>query len=257
MEPVKVRIADGRADITLSRPEVHNAIDWATFDALADAATAVAAEPGVRVVVVSGEGPSFCSGIDTNVFGATAFDDLPATIARAQAGYRALAACPVPTVAALKGHVYGAGLQLALACDLRVAEPDTRLGLLEARYGLIPDLGGTALLPALVGPGRAKKMMWLAEKIDATEAFRIGLVEELVEPGTLDEAVGELARRLAAGPPRVVREVKRLVGAAAASSFERAMDDVAAAQREVMMSSDLAEALTAFIERREPRFTGA
>ena len=204
MSVVEVQQDGSRANLVLRRPEVLNAMSIEVFEGLAAAADEVANLSEVRVLVVSGEGRSFSSGIDTSTFGTVA-DAPKAAIARAQAGFRKIAALPIPTLAAVRGHALGAGLQLALACDLRVMARDASVGLLEARYGLVPDLGGTQQLPRLVGPGRAKKMIWLAEGIDGEEAGRIGLAELVVEESDLDKVVDELAATLVAAPPLAAR----------------------------------------------------
>ena len=252
---VEVSVSGPRADITLRRPEVLNAMDWTVFEGLAHAAAEVAAAPDVRVTVVQGEGRSFSSGIDTSTFGATQGDP-EQMIARAQAGFRAIAGLPMPTIASVRGHALGAGLQLALACDLRVVARGTSLGILESRYGLVPDLGGTQRLPQLVGPARAKKMIWLAEKIEAEEAVRIGLVEMLVDIEELDASVDDLAARIAAAPPLAVRETKRLVDLASQVPLEAGMDEEANAQMKMFASADFVEAITAFMEKRVARYEG-
>ena len=138
---VELDLDGTRADIVLNRPEVHNAMNWDVFDELVKAVDEVASAPDVRVAVVSGRGPSFSSGIDTTMFdsGSASFEEM---IRRAQAGYRKLAALPMPTVAMVHGHALGAGCQLALACDLRVVAADADIGILEAKFALVPDLGG-------------------------------------------------------------------------------------------------------------------
>ena len=251
---VELTVEGSRADIVLNRPEVLNAMNFELFDALADAAAELREEPDVRVVVVSGEGRSFSSGIDTTTFGGP----MPAgdLIARAQAGIRNLISLSVPTIAKVRGHAYGAGFQVALACDLRVVAEDSKLGLFEARYGLIPDLGGTFAVTALAGPAVAKKMMWTAEQIDGAEAHRRGLAELAVPPDELDEAVEDLASKLAAAPPLVVQGIKSLVESARTSSFEQALDDVAVAQEKIMASEDFGEAISAFLQKRAPDFKG-
>ena len=253
---IRVTIEDHRADIVLDRPEVLNAMNWELFERLAATAGEVAERDDVRVVVVSGAGRSFSSGIDTTTFGGS---DLSPTelISQAQAGFRAMSAIPVPTVAMVRGHAYGAGMQLALVCDLRVVAADAQLGLLEANYGLVPDLGGTHRLPALAGPATAKKMMWLAERIDGTEAARRGIAEAVAAPDDLDDTVDELATRLAAAPPLVARQIKHLVDIAPRSTFSEAMDDVARSQEEIMASADFAEAISAFVEGRIPVYKGS
>lgn len=258
MNEVEVRVTGHRADLVLRRPDVLNAMNWDLFDSLTAAADELAVS-SVRVVVVSGEGRSFSSGIDTASFGnvsggeGTTPQDM---IARAQAGFRKIAALPMPTVAAIKGHALGAGLQLALACDIRVAARDASLGLLEAKYGLVPDLCGTQRLPALVGPGRAKKMIWMAERIDGEEAGSIGLVEVVVDAAELESTVDSIAGRLTSAPPLAVREVKRLVELSATCGLADGMDQEAAAQATMFTSSDFGEAIGAFLERRSPSFTG-
>ena len=256
MAVVEVREEGLLARLVLRRPEVLNAMSVEVFDGLAEAADRVARMEEVRVLVVSGEGRSFSSGIDTSSFG-TVSGDPKTQIARAQAGFRKLAALPIPTIAAVRGHALGAGLQLALACDLRVVASDASLGLLEARYGLVPDLGGTQRLPRLVGPSRAKKMIWLAERVDGEEAGRIGLADVVVKPEELDAAVDALSEALIAAPPLAVRAVKRLVEVAASAPLEEGMDEEARAQEQMLTSNDFAEAISAFIEKRQANFTAS
>jgi enoyl-CoA hydratase len=253
MSVVELTIDGRRAAMRLRRPDILNAMNWDVFEGLALAADAIAAAEDVRVVVVSGEGRSFSSGIDSSALGE--FHGSPAdTIARAQAGFRKIAALSMPTVAKVHGHAYGAGLQLALACDLRVMAQDASVGLLEARYSLVPDLGGTQRLPPLVGPGRAKKMIWLAQRIDGAEAGRIGLAELVVEPADLDAAVDELVDGILAAPPVAAREVKRLVDLALRTELSQGMDEESVSQQRMFASQDFAEAITAFLEDRPPRF---
>lgn len=253
---VDVSVDGHRADLVLRRPDVLNAMDWEVFDAIAAGVDEIAAAEDVRVVVVSGEGRSFSSGIDTSTFG-----DLTGTpderIARAQAGGRKLAALPMPTIAKVQGHALGAGLQLALACDLRVVAEDASLGLLEGRYGIIPDLGGTQRLPRLVGPGWAKKMIWLAERIDGVTAGRIGLAEAVVAASDLDAATDALAERIVNAPPLATREAKRLVGLAGTVPLGAGMDEEARAQLGLLASNDFGEAITAFMEGRDPDYTAS
>jgi enoyl-CoA hydratase/carnithine racemase len=253
-EPVRLTIEGHRADIALNRPDVLNAMDVEVFDRLAKAADEVRSAPGVRVLVVSGEGKSFSSGIDTSSFGAVAgaSDEM---IGRAQAGFRKIGTLPMPTIAAVKGHAYGAGLQLALACDIRVVTKNASLGLLEHKYGILPDLGGTQQLPRVVGPGLAKLMIWTAERINGEEAARRGIAEISVEPDDLDTAVDQLAERIASAPPRAVRAVKRLVDLAGRVDLEEGMDGEAKEQAVLLASADFSEAITAFMEKRLPNFT--
>lgn len=248
MSVVEVSYAAERADLRLNRPDVLNAMSIEVFDALGSAADEIAAHDGVEVVVVSGEGRSFSSGIDLASLGEVSGtpDEM---IARAQAGFRKIAALPMPTIAAVQGHAYGAGLQLALMCDLRVVAEDASLGLLEMRYGLIPDLGGSTRLPQLVGAGRAKRMIWLAERIDGREAERLGVAEFVVQTGELISTVDELAAKLA-GPPHIAkRQAKRLADGAHLVTQAQGMDAEAEAQIACMTSPEFPEAVARALQR--------
>ena len=253
MSVVEVRSGGPRADIVLNRPDKLNAMDVDVFESLARAADEVAELQDIRVVVVSGEGRSFSAGIDTSSFGTVAGSPEEG-VARAQAGFRKIAALPMPTIAAVQGHALGAGLQLALACDIRVMTSDASVGLLEHRYGIVPDLGGTQRLPALVGTGRAKKMIWLAERITGEEAGSIGLAEVVVDPEILTKTVDELAEGIAQAPPLAVRAAKQLVDRAAYLELEDGFDAEAAAQVRLLESADFGEAIAAFLEQRPPTY---
>jgi enoyl-CoA hydratase/carnithine racemase len=250
---VKLELAGSRANVILNRPDVLNAMDWDTFGALARVCDEVVVRSDVRVVVVSGEGRSLCSGIDTTTLQSPR-GSLEDMIAHAQAGFRKLAGLPIPTIVAIKGHTLGAGLQLALACDIRVAATDASLGLLEHRFGILPDLGGTQQLGRLVGPGMAKKMIWTQERIDGSEAHHRGLVELVVKPDDLESSVEELAAAIAAAPPTAARQVKRLVDLSGRVPIDEGMDEEAQGQLECFGSPDFAEAIAAFVEKRAPNY---
>jgi enoyl-CoA hydratase/carnithine racemase len=229
------------------------------FAAIASAAERADADPDARGILLRAEGPSFCAGIDLTALaglaGAAAarFEEF---VAIAQAPYLALARAGMPVVAAVRGHALGAGFQLALACDARVVATDAAFGLLEARYGLIPDLGGMWHLAREVGPSKAKELAWTARTIDAADADRMGLVSRLVSPGELETEAESFARGLIAHSPVTARAVKALAGRAHERSLEDELAAEADAQERVMHSDDHTEAVVAFLERRSPRFTG-
>ncbi len=160
------------------------------------------------------------------------------------------------SVAAVRGHAYGAGLQLALACDFRILAEGAKVGLLETRYGIFPDMGATVRLPRIVGESRARELILLGEVIDAHEALRIGLANRVVADEDLDTAAGELAGRLAAQPPIAVRGARKAIDVAwhrdAEESLRFAMDQ----QRQCLDSEDFREAGQAFVEGRSPRWRG-
>jgi len=252
MPAVTVSFDGPRADLRLNRPDVLNAVDLEMFDGLSTAADEIAVNRDVRVVVVSGEGRAFCSGIDVSSLGAVTGS--PAEmVERAQAGFRKLASLPVPTIARVHGYAYGAGFQIALACDLRVFARDAKVGLLELNYGLIPDLCGSTRLPQLVGPARAKRMIWLAERVGAEEAERLGICEWVADPDQLDATVDDIATRLAAAPATPVREAKALIDRAHQRGLDDGMDAEAEAQMRCMSDEGFGEAVMAGVQRLSSR----
>jgi enoyl-CoA hydratase/carnithine racemase len=256
--------------LRLNRPDKLNSFTITMWREMAELGASLVDDPqGIRTLVVTGEGRAFSSGIDTSVFtgdgadtlqsmpGATRDDDPSVDmILRTQDAYSWLEDAPFATIAAVRGFALGAGLQLALACDIRVVARGTRLGLLEFKYGIIPDLGGTQRLPRLVGPGKAKEMIFTAAKIDADEGFRIGLVEQLVDDADLDSAAATLAARIAAGPPLAIQGAKRAIRAASEVPLRDGLLVEARAQSTCLQSDDMREAITAFVEGREPDYQG-
>lgn len=250
-------VDDGLAVISLNRPEKRNAMNREMFVEIGDAVERAASDPDVRGLLLRAEGPSFSAGIDLMALAGLAgqLDRFDEFVALAQRPYRLLADARMPVVAAVRGHSLGAGFQLALACDTRVVATDASFGLLEARYGLIPDLGGLYHLSRLTGPSVAKELAWSARTIDAHAADRLGLVNRLVEPEALDVAALAFARELIGNSPVTARLVKGLV-TASDGSLEAELEREARAQREALASSDHREAVAAFFEKRPPRFTG-
>lgn len=265
--------------LTLARPDTLNAFTVQMWTEMRALGAALRADPGdLRALVVIGEGRAFSSGIDTSVFTANASagdsdvavtgalgamgegadeDPVAATILGAQEAYTWLAEVPFATIAAVRGYALGAGLQLALACDLRVVARGTKLGLLEFNYGIIPDLGGTQRLPRLVGAGKAKELIFTAAKFDADDAERLGIAERVVSDEELEEEAFGLARAIAAQPPLAVQGAKRAVEAAGSGlTVREGLRVEAAAQAICLRSDDMKEAITAFVEGREPVYRG-
>jgi enoyl-CoA hydratase/carnithine racemase len=212
-----IDVDGGVADVRLTRGDKHNGLDGAMFEALVDGAAQVARTPGVRVVVLSGEGPSFCAGLDfkavmtgTGLDGDKAFiredGDIANFAQRATYDWHRL---EVPVIAALHGACLGGGLQLALAADIRIAAQDTRLSVMEIRYGLVPDMGLTQTLPDLVGIDVAKELTLTGRIVDADQAARIGLVTRLADDPRAEALA--LAAEIAARSPDAVRAAKRLL----------------------------------------------
>src|SRR3954469_14950046 len=251
----------------MHRPDRLNSFTiemWREMAALGDE---IVDDDELRALVVIGEGRAFSSGVDTSVFTGASENDIGvgsqpnthadptvAGILRTQDAYTWLEEATYPTIAAVHGYALGAGLQLALACDIRVFARGTQVGLLEHKYGIMPDLGGTQRLPRVVGPGKAKELIWTAARIDADEAYRIGLCERLVAADALATEARSLAQEIAAQPPLAVRGAKRAVDAAATLPVRDGLRVEAEAQAVCLTSNDMREAITAFVEQRPPRY---
>jgi 2-(1,2-epoxy-1,2-dihydrophenyl)acetyl-CoA isomerase len=259
LETIRYGVHDGVATIELARPDKRNAINAQMFSELGDAAERAASDPGIRAVLVKAQGPSFCAGIDVTLLGqlsGTRGARFRSFVRTAQRPYALLAQMDKPTVAAVQGHAVGAGFQLALACDLRVATDDARFAMLEVRFGLVPDLGGSHRLARQVGPARAKEFIWTGRTMEADEAERIGLVNRVVDVDSLDKEADALIGDVVASPPIPVSLTKALIGRATESSLETALERDAQAQATCIDSEDHREAVAAYLEKRPPRFTG-
>ncbi|HEX9695473.1 MAG TPA: enoyl-CoA hydratase/isomerase family protein [Actinomycetota bacterium] len=246
------------AVVTLNRADRLNAMDADVFRLLTEHGRRAAADPKVRAVLVRGEGRSFSSGLDISLFGKQASEGgVPQIdIGALQRAFTVYEECPKPTVAALHGHVLGGALQLAIACDLRIAATDAVLSAAEVRWGIIPDLGATQRLPRLIGLGRAKEMVLTGRNVTAEEADRWGLVNRTCEPASLRDEAMALAASLAAGPPLALEAAKRLTGSALDRSVADGLNREAEAQRTLLASADFREAVTAGFEKRAPAYQG-
>jgi enoyl-CoA hydratase len=256
--------------LRLSRPDRLNAFTPEMWRELREIGGELRDEPELRALVVIGEGRAFSSGIDTSVFSGDAlagdtletdrdaprgYDD-PAVdaIMQTQDAYTWLEEAPYATIAAVRGYALGAGLQLALACDVRVFAEGTKAGLLEFKYGILPDLGGTQRLPRAVGAAKAKELIFTASQIDAEEAFRVGLTQRLVPDAELEPTVRELATTIAAQPPLAVEGAKRAVNVAGTVPTRDGLRIEAEGQAVCLRSDDMKEAIAAFVERRAPSY---
>jgi enoyl-CoA hydratase/carnithine racemase len=260
MESLLVERADGVVTCTLNRPAKKNAITNEMWLGLTELFDEVAENRDDRVLVITGAGDGFCSGAD---LGATTTPDGGRGPAAAMAGMRIVGRAAVrlhelakPTIAAVNGVAAGAGCNLALGCDLIVASDRARFSEIFSKRGLVVDFGGSWILPRLVGMHRAKELVLLADIIDAREAERIGLVNRVVAHDRLLDEVRELAGRLAHLPPLALALSKRLLDQAPSLSMAQAVESENAAQALVSTSSDTAEAVLAFLEAREPNYTG-
>lgn len=258
----------GVLTITLDRPDVHNALDWRAREALVVALHEASANLAVRAIVLTGSGDrAFCTGADLRVPMPTpdkpagAPDRAQGDIARGiangwQTVVTAVLDCEKPVVAAINGTAAGAGMHLALACDVVVMSEAAKLVPVFVRRGIAPDAAGAYLLSRLVGPMRAKQIYLFGDDIPAARASQWGLVSELAPADKTLEVATQHAERLATGPTRALAVTKRLVNRALDVDRDTALNDEAWGQELVMTSEDAQEGVRAFIERRETSFKG-
>ena len=244
---------DGVRTLTLNRPDRKNAINARLWEELADALRAAARDTELRALVITGAGGAFCSGADIG----TPEDIHPRhKLRRLTDVALALHELSVPTVAKVTGVAVGAGWNLALGCDLVVATPESRFCQIFSKRGLSVDLGGSWLLPKLVGLQQAKRLVLLADMIDAEEARSLGLVTWVKTADEIDGFVDELAARLAAGPPVALAQSKALLNDGANGTLREALTNEARAQPGNFATADSTEAYAAFAAKRDAVFTG-
>jgi enoyl-CoA hydratase/carnithine racemase len=254
-ESLRVDRAGGVVTITLDRPERKNAINGAMWDELSSVVGEIARSRADRVVVLTGAGGEFCSGADL----AEPSEDDEHHLARLRRVgdlCLAIARLPQPTIAKVRGVAVGAGLNLALVCDLVVAAEGARFSEIFAKRGLSLDFGGSWILPRLVGMHRAKELALLARIIDAREASEIGLVNRVVPDAELDAFVDGWVAELVAGPPIALAMTKRMLNNSFNVTLEEALDDEGVAQTVNLGTADNREAVEAFLAKRPPRFEG-
>ncbi len=262
---VSIAIDGGVADVRLNRPDKLNAVDAAMFSGLVEAGESLKADPSVRVVVLSGEGRGFCAGLDfasfqamgTGDFGAglgdvPRRDDGRITNVGQQAAY-VWTEMPAPVIAAIHGPALGAGFQIALAADIRFIAPDAKMSVLEIRWGLVPDMTGTQMLPRLVGLDVAKELALTGRMVSGEEAVELGLATHLADDPRA--AALELAREIASKNPHAVRGVKKLVNMAGQVPLEDGFKAEERTMGSLIGSPNNLEAVTAYFEKRDPVFT--
>lgn len=261
-ETIIVERDGGIVTVTMNRPHRKNAANGVMWNELHDVFREIAASTTDRVMVLTGAEGDFCSGADVGrKDDAEGGDDSPPphqlqSMRHITDVAMALGRIPQPTLAKVRGVAVGAGLNMALLCDMVVADDTARFSEIFARRGLSIDFGGSFSLPRRVGMHKAKEMALLADIIDAKEAESIGLVNRLVPSGDLDAFVQDWATRLAAGPPLALSMTKRLVGNSFNATLEQALEDEGQAQTVNFSTEDTAEAMRAFVEKRDPEFRG-
>jgi 2-(1,2-epoxy-1,2-dihydrophenyl)acetyl-CoA isomerase len=256
------QVKDGVAVLTLNRPDRLNAMSRPMLDALLEALPRLAEDAAVGVVVLTGAGRGFCAGGDVkamaegNELGGQTMEDRAQALRSRMETSRWLHEMPKPTIAMMRGPAAGAGLSLAMACDMRIASDTVKLGTAFARVGYSGDFGGSYYLTQLVGTAKARELYFTADLLDAQQALGLGLVNRVVADARLEEETMALASRLARGPRVAFRYIKRNMNAAESASLKDMLDLEAWNHTRTGMTEDHREAARAFVEKREPQFKG-
>jgi enoyl-CoA hydratase/carnithine racemase len=265
MTEVLYEVADHVATITLNAPERMNTISAAMLDDLSARLLEADADREVRVVVLTGAGRAFCAGLDLaaqmsgpkgGLGGLGQLDANPGEFDLRNAPPVVLHNLDTPTICALNGGAAGYGLDLALGCDIRVATRSAKLNPGFAKRGILPESGGTWLLPRMVGYAKAAEIAFTGRTLLADEAMELGIVNRVVDDGELPKAVGELADEIAANAPLAVRAIKRMMRAAETETFEQNVHHVFLQLLPLFRTDDFREGVAAFMEKRAPTFTG-
>jgi enoyl-CoA hydratase/carnithine racemase len=246
----------GIAEITLDRPEAMNALSTAMTARLAAVCAELAADRGVRAIVLGAAGRAFCVGADLKERAAMSDADLMAQRPVFRAAFGAVLGLPQPVIAAVHGYALGGGCELALSCDLIVADETAQFGLPETTVGLVPGGGGTQLALRRLGPGRAADLVLTGRRIGADEAERIGLADRLVPAGTVTGHAHELAERIASNSPVGVQAAKRALRHGAGVPLATGLEIEDSAWRAAAFSADRKEGIAAFVEKRKPQWPG-
>ena len=254
-------VKDGIATLTLNRPERLNALGGTLRDDLHDAITRSAADPDVRVMIVTGAGKGFCAGGDVKAMNEAKESQRERPLLEKIAPGRdrtllAMRDAPQPIIAAVNGAAAGAGMNLALGCDIRLASTAAKFSQAFVKRGLHPDWGGTYFLPRVVGMAKACELIFTGAVIDAAEALRLGIVSQVLPPEELLPAAQALARAIADGPPIAIRLAKRGLYRNAESDLRTALEYETFAQNNCFETEDATEGIKAFVEKRPPRFKG-
>jgi len=243
--------------LTLNRPEKHNALSLDLLGRLQTAVRELGEDPAARVLVLRGNDRCFSTGMDLDdLAGVTAIADTQRVLGVVRDANAAIERCPKPVIAAIAGWCLTGGLELALACDVRIAADNARFGITSARIGTVAGAGGTQRLPRLIGPGRAKELLFSAEPIDAAEALRIGLVNRVAPAGQEVDAALEMARVFARRAPLSLWFAKSAVNVGLTMPLEAALAYEIGLTTQLFTTEDRAEGLRAFLDKREARFRG-
>jgi enoyl-CoA hydratase/carnithine racemase len=254
-EFVRLESTDGIGTIRLDRPPM-NALNVQVQEELRESARAAAADPQIRAVIVYGGEKVFAAGADITEFTSTAYQEMAVRAPALSGAFDEVARIPKPVVAAVTGYALGGGCELALACDWRVVADDAKLGQPEIRLGLIPGAGGTQRLARLIGPARAKDLIFSGRMVDAGEALRIGLADRVAPAAEVYAAAVELVRPYTNGPALALRAAKLAVDGGLGMDLASGLAWESQLFAGLFATDDRVEGTTAFVEKRKPKFTG-
>ena len=249
---------DGHAAwLTINRPEARNALSFPTLNLLRELLAELREDDSVWAVVLTGAGDkAFCAGADLKERRTMPEDMVPQFVRQIRATMDDIAALPQPTIAAMNGHAFGGGCEMALACDLRILDAEALIGLTETSLAIIPGAGGCIRLPRLVGAAKAKELILLARRLTAAEAESIGLVHQLAPAGQTRATAEAMLAALQNNGPLALRAAKDAIDGGLDLAIEAALEHEAACYQRIIPTEDRLEALAAFAEKRAPRFAG-
>ncbi len=259
-ETLKFEVEDRVAVITLNRPQIMNAINAQMFAELKAALETVKNDPEMRAILFAGEGNLFSSGLDVAEFQRLpelTTSGIKGMVCMLQDIFSEVENLEKPVIAAIQGLCFGAAMELCLTSDIRFAAEDAVFGLLEMKFGIIPDLGGIKKLTRLMGPGLAKELIFTGDTISAPEAYRVGMIEHLTPVGEAKEQAMVLAKRLAAGPTLALGLAKKVTNRSLDATVEECFELDQLAQTICVRSEDFQEAVNAFMQKRKPEFKGS
>lgn len=253
-------IENGIATVILNRPDKLNALNNELATALNNSITRLSEDDSVRVVVLTGAGRAFCAGGDLGVIGkgrqSGDIKDLEPLLRTGMQAVVKIRTMPQPVIAAVNGAAAGAGMNIALAADIRIAAEEAVFGQNFVKVGLFPDYGGTYFLPELVGPAKAAELFYTGDMIDSRTALELGIVNSVVPAAKLEAEVRSLARKIAQGPPLSVRAIKKTVFGNKHAELSAALEQEVLEQLHCFHSQDCSEGIRAFFEKRPPQFQG-
>lgn len=255
MSSIQLENREGIAIISLTRPEALNALNYESLVQLSELLEQIRHDRSVRCVIVRGDGKAFCVGADLKERLHLTEAEVRRNVYKIGNVFKQLATLPQPTIAAVHGYAFGGGFELALACDLRYASQETKMGLTEVSLGIIPGAGGTVRLTELVGKAKAKELILMAKRVSAEEALQLGLVNEICEKNVLEFALSR-ADMIAQQAPLAVIQAKFAIDKGFDTDSQTAMDIEAKAYELLIPTEDRVEALKAFTEKRKPKFKG-